>query len=201
MRLIEAEQRLLALKQPVLQTSDASACLQVSRAYASKILDRLVKEGRFVRLMRGKWATSQQIDPLILPEHLTAPFPSYVSLQTALFYHGMISQIPEVIYAVTVGRTRQYKTPLGTFSVHHLQPNFFFDFEIVGNVKIATLEKALIDVLYLTAAKSQLFKVLPELEFPTKFNRKKAYAIIKRISFARTRTLVTARLNQLLSQS
>jgi len=199
MRLIEAEQRLLALKQPVLQTSDASACLQVSRAYASKILDRLVKEGRFVRLMRGKWATSQQIDPLILPEHLTAPFPSYISLQTALFYHGMISQIPEVVYAVTVGRTRQYKTPLGTFSIHHLQPNFFFDFEIVGDVKIATLEKALIDVLYLTAAKSQLFKVLPELEFPTKFNRKKAYEIVKKISFARTRTLVTARLNQLLS--
>lgn len=57
-------------------------------------------------------------------EYLTGPFPSYVSPQTALFYHEMISQIPHIIYAVSLARTRQYKTPLGNVSIHHLQPDW-----------------------------------------------------------------------------
>ncbi len=198
MRLIEVEQKLLALKQPVLQTSDAAACLKIERSHASKILDRLVKEGRFIRLMRGKWATTQKIDPLLLPEYLTAPFPSYISLQTALFYHGMISQIPPIIYAVTLARTHLYTTPLGTISAHHIQPDFFFDFELINGIKMATPEKALLDVFYLTAAKSRLFKSLPELELPAKFNFKKANAIIQKISSARLRTLVLERFRGVL---
>ena len=198
MRLIEAEQKLLALKQPVLQTRDVSACLNIPHAQASKIVDRLAKAGRFVRLMRGKWATTTQLDPLILPEYLTVPFPSYISLQTALFYHGMISQIPQTIYAVSLARTHQYATPFGNISIHHLQPDFFFGFEIMNQIKIATPEKALIDVLYLTSARSRLFKTLPEVEFPTSFSRKKADAIIHTISSPRIKTLVQGRLAALL---
>jgi len=201
MRLIDAEQILLTLNQPVLQTRDVSACLNIPHAQASKILERLVKAGRFVRLMRGKWATTTQIDPLILPEYLTAPFPSYVSLQSALFFHGMISQIPHTIYAVSLARTRQYSTKFGTISIHHLQPDFFFGFEIIGQVKMATPEKALIDVLYLTPAKSKLFKSLPEIEFPASFNRKKAEAIINQIKSSRIKTLVQNRLELLLTAS
>ena len=199
MRLIDAEQRILALQLPVIQTRDVSACLKISIAHASNLLNRLVKAGRFVRLMRGKWATSKQIDPLILPEHLTAPFPSYISLQTALFYHGLISQIPQTIYAVSLARTHQYITNFGTISIHHLQADFFFGFERIGQVQMATPEKALIDVLYLTPAKSQLFKTLPEIDFPKTFNFKKANAIINKIPSTRIKTLVRTRLNDLLT--
>lgn len=197
MRLIEVEQTLLALKQPVLQTRDVSACLNIPHAQASKILERLVKAGRFVRLMRGKWATSTELDPLILPEYLTAPFPSYISLQTALFYHGMISQIPQTIYAVSLARTRQYTNRFGTISIHHLQPGFFFGFEAARQIKMATPEKALIDVLYLTPARSKLFKTLPEVEFPPSFSYKKANAIINKVASPRIKTLIQRRLEEL----
>ncbi len=199
MRLIEVEQKLLSLKQPVLQTRDVSAILNIPHAQASKILERLVKAGRFVRLMRGKWATTKQIDPLILPEYLTAPFPSYISLQTALFYHEMISQIPHTIYAVSLARTCLHKTFFGNISIHHLQPDFFFGYEVIGQIKMASPEKALIDVLYLTSAKSKLFKTLPEVEFPKLFSRKKANAIINKINSPRIKTLVQKRLEELLS--
>lgn len=201
MRLIEAEQRLLALKQPVLQTRDVSACLNIPYAQASKLLDRLVKAGRFIRLMRGRWATKLKIDPLILPEYLTTPFPSYISLQTALFYHGMISQIPATIYAVSLSRTHQYRTYFGNISIHHIQPNFFFDFETVDHIKIATKEKALIDTLYLTPAKSKLFKTLPEIELPSSLNFKKISLIIDKIASPRTRTLVEKRFKMLTNSS
>lgn len=199
MRLIDAEQKILKLKQPILQTRDVATYLNIPHAQASKMLDRLTEAGRFTRLMRGKWATTSQLDPLILPEYLTAPFPSYISLQTALFYYGMISQIPQIIYAVSLARTKRYVTKFGTFSIHHIQPDFFFEYETVKNIKMASPEKAFIDTLYLTPAKSKLFKSLPEIEFPTSFNFKKVKTIIKKISSLRMRTLVEKRLSELLS--
>jgi predicted transcriptional regulator of viral defense system len=198
MRLIDAEQKILQLKQPVLQTRNVSNCLNITTARANQILVSLVKVGRFTRLMRGRWATTTQIDPLILPEYLTLPFPSYVSLQTALFFHGMISQIPHIIYAASLARTKKYTTPLATVSIHHIQADFFFGFEMQGHIKMATPEKALIDTFYLTAARSRLFKTLPEIELPKTFNIKKAISIIEQIKSPRTRTLVETRLNKLL---
>jgi len=198
MKLIDAEQKILSLDQPVLQTRDVSALLKIPYAQASKVLSRLVQRGRFVKLMRGKWATSKKIDPLILPEYLTAPFPAYISLQTALFYHGMISQIPHTIYAVSLARTRKYSSHFGNISIHHLHPEFFFGFDMVGEIKMATPEKALIDIFYLTPAKSSLFKTLPEVELPKSFSIQKANAIIKKISSARLRTIVQKRLMHIL---
>jgi predicted transcriptional regulator of viral defense system len=198
MQLIEVEQKLRALKQVVLQTRDVSAHLNIPIAQASKILQRLAANGRFVRLMRGKWATTKNIDPLVLPEYLTAPFPSYISLQTALFYHGMISQIPHTIYVVSLDRTQQFQTAFGHISIHHIQPDFFFDFEKTGDVNMASAEKAFIDFLYLTPAKSKLFKHLPEVEFPDHFDFDKAKKIIEKIPSMRTRILVKKRFDHWL---
>lgn len=196
MKLIDLEHRLLTLKQPVLQTSDVAALLKISQTHASKILDRLSKAGSFVKLMRGRWATASSVDPLILPEYLTAPAPSYISLQTALFYHGMISQIPSTIYAVTLARTHQCRTSLGNFSFHYIQPDFFFGFEWygAGNIKMATPEKALLDLFYLTPARSRLFASLPEVELPETFSTKKIQKMVKKIYSPQRRALVLKRL-------
>jgi hypothetical protein len=71
-------------------------------------------------------------------------------------------------YAVSLARTRRFTTPLGTVSVHHVQPAFFFSFEDAGRSgsRLAKLEKALIEFVYLTPARSKLFRALPELEWP-----------------------------------
>ena len=145
MRLVDAHARLLQIGCPVFQTSDAAAHLKIRNDHASQVLTRLASAGHLINLRRGVWAIPGKIDRLALPGILTAPFPSYVSMQTALYYHGMVSQIPTVVYAATIGRTRRFPTPLGMVSAHHLQPSFFFGFEVVGDhgVQIATPEKAL----------------------------------------------------------
>ena len=134
-----------------------------------------------------------------MASHLTAPFPSYVSLQSALYFHGIISQIPNVIYAVSVGRTRVFRTPLGTVSIHHLQPEFFFGFEVMetAGVAMATPEKALLDYLYLRPARSNLFRSLPELDLRSTFNIKLARRMIRRIPSVRRRTLVARAFDKL----
>lgn len=193
MRLVDVHARLLQLGVPAFQTSDAAACLGVGGAHASKLLARLAASGHLARLGRGRWGFRERIDLLALPEYLTAPFPSYVSLQSALYHHGMISQIPSVIYAVSPARTRTYLTPMGTVSVHRVDPSFFFGHQPAGKGpgKIATPEKALIDFLYLSPARTRLFRALPELEFPRGFKINEARRIIRRIRPVRRRNHVS----------
>jgi predicted transcriptional regulator of viral defense system len=193
MRLVDVHARLLQMKTPVFRTSDAAACLSIGNAHASKLAERLAAAGHMTRLGRGLWGFKNLVEPLTLPEYLTYPYPSYVSLQTAMYYHGLISQIPAVIYAVSISRTKRYETPLGSVSVHHIHPSFFFGFESTGKgpLKMATMEKALIDVLYLSPARSQLFRAFPEVEFPKGFKVHAARKIIGQIRSLRRRSLVS----------
>jgi len=199
MKLINALYALQQLGQPVLRTNDASACLKIQPRYASKVLSRLEASGQLIRIGWGLWVFPDKVDPLSLPTYLTAPSPSYISLQSALYYHGMISQLPVTIYAVSLARTRRLSTPLGTVSIHHLQPNFFFGFEQYQGISMATPEKALLDILYLRPAKSRLFCALPELEFPAQFQIQKAKDMIQRIDSVGRRTLVSKAFDELCS--
>ena len=200
MSLLEMQTKLKALKVPVIQTSDASACLRITRQHASQALGRLAKANVVFPIARGLWAFTDSADSLTFPEYLTAPFPAYISLQTALYYHGVISQVPDVVYAVSIARTRRYKNQLGVISIHHMAPEFFFGFEVVGEhqIKIASVEKALLDILYLSPARSHLFQALPEVELSEIFDIIRTYDMIKKIPSLRLKTLVTKRLEVLL---
>jgi predicted transcriptional regulator of viral defense system len=201
MTLLDALSRIASMDAIVFTTNDAAARLQIPNGHASATLARLAASGQVIRLRRGVWAFPNRVDSLALPEHLTSPFPAYVSLQSALYLHGMISQVPAMTYAVSLARTRRFTTPLGTVSIHHVQPAFFFGFEEAGRSggRLATPEKALIDFLYLAPARSKLFRAFPELEWPRHFSARRARSIVKRIASARRRTLVSRALERLLS--
>lgn len=79
--------------------------------------------------------------------------PSYVSLETALSYYGLI---PEGIYSVTSissRKTAQFGTPVGNFIYRKIKPQLMFGFKMVKHglltYKIADQEKALLDYFYL----------------------------------------------------
>jgi len=200
MRLVDVHARLLGMNIPVFQTSDAAAYLGIGNAHASKLLARLAASGHLARLGRGRWGFKDRIDPFALPEYLTAPYPSYVSLQSALYFHGMISQIPSILYAVSLARTKTHLTPLGTVSVHHVHPSLFFGYKPAekGFGKIATPEKALIDFLYFGPARTHFFRALPELDFPRGFKINEARKIIRRIRPVRRRNHASRLFEELL---
>ena len=198
MKLIDAYRKLEQLNDAALQTRDAAGVLEIDVAHASKILERLSKAGLVVFLKKGVWAFPKRMYSLLLPRYCAAPFACYVSLQTALFQHDMIMQVPSVIYAVSIARTKRFVTPLGDVSLHHIDPSFFFGYEVnpKSGIALATPEKALLDFFYLGGAKSHLFGTLPELELPKKFSRKKANEMIKRIPSPQRRTLVQHRFDE-----
>lgn len=202
MRAIDAYADLRRFGKPVLTTADAALRMRVTSSAATRTLARLAARGLVVQLRHGLWTLDPDIDPLLLPEHLTAPLPSYVSMQTALHRHGMIEQIPQVVYVASLASTRRIKTAIGTYSVHRLAPEFFGGCvtDPRTQVKIATPEKALLDVLYLTATRSRLFASLPELEFPQRFDLRECGRWVARIPAAYRRTMVASRLDALVAK-
>jgi predicted transcriptional regulator of viral defense system len=199
-RLVDTLGAIASLDAPVFTTREAAARLGVPSGHASTSLARLRAAGLLLSLRRGVWALPGRVDSLALPEFLTAPLPAYVSLQSALYLHGMVSQVPPVTYAVTLARTRRFTTPLGTVSLHHVQPAFFFGYEDAGRAggRLATPEKALVDFLYLAPARSGLFRALPEIDWPSSFRTSVARSIVRRIEPPSRRRFVAYRLEELL---
>lgn len=173
MSLVEDLTRLRAIGVPVVRTNDAAGVWETSRATASQMLARLRKAGHVIRLQRGLWLLELALNPWKLHPFLTDPTPSYLSLQTALFHHGMIEQIPTTIHVVSTMKSRTLPTGVGTFSVHQVAPRFFSGFSPWegGPAQMASPEKAIVDFFYFRQARGRGFRALPELELPKSFRR------------------------------
>ncbi len=183
----------------LLRTGDMAALLSISNHSAGKYLDALKERGFVEKISRGRWVVNgPDFDLMEAAEFIIAPKESYISLHSALFYHGMIEQVPGRIYSVTVDRSKTVNTPLGVFSFHHCDPKFFMGYNYLKPfLKIATPEKALVDYFYFSPGKSRQFMRLPELEIPKKFSWKKAFGYCRLIPSIRNRTLVKTKLMEL----
>jgi len=202
MSTLRAYSDLLRMGKPILTTRDAALRLRVSSPEACRLLSRLQKEGFALRIFRGLWTLDTGLDPLAVPPHLTAPFPAYVSLWTALHLHAIVSQIPQIVYAATPGPTRRVVTTLGTYSLHRLAPAFFggYGSDVRSGVLLATPEKSLLDLLYLTPARSRLFAHPPEISLPKRFRIEEARRWIGRIRDPLRQKMVRARLDAILGR-
>jgi predicted transcriptional regulator of viral defense system len=187
---------------PAVGTADAAAAFALSTAAASQTLRRLAQAELIRSVRHGTWWLEDSLDVLRVPEYLTAPLPSYVSLQTALHRRGLIEQIPEVVYAVSLARTQRVRTEVGNFSIHHLAPEVYGGYEETERgAKVATAEKALFDFAYLSSGRSRLFTHLPELELPRGFRRKVLTRWLAKIPSSRSRTLTERKLEELLAKA
>jgi predicted transcriptional regulator of viral defense system len=197
----EALSRLRRMRVLAVTTSDAAALLRLAPDAASHTLRRLATAGLISPVRKGLWAIADPLDPLTITDYVTAPYPSYVSLQSALYLHGMIMQIPAVIYVVSLARSGRIKTPAAVYSVHHVAPEFFDGYDLLASgMKIATPEKALVDLFYLSGTRTRLFAALPELEFPRSFRKGVARGWAARIAAPRIRTVVNQRLERVLGK-
>ena len=197
---IEAYANLRDFGRPVITTEDAALRLKASVSAATRALTRMERAGLLRKLRRGFWSLDPDLEPLSLPEYLTAPHPAYVSFYTALFRHGVISQIPQIIYVASSSPTRLIVTSVGTYSIHQLVPEMFAGFTTVPGttIRLATPEKALVDTLYLACARSHVFGRLPEVELGPKFRVREARRWAAQVPATYRRTMVQSRLEALL---
>jgi hypothetical protein len=120
----------------------------------------LIKDGILQQVKRGLYIagpgiTSLKPDPFLLANHLLGP--SYVSLESALSYHGLIPEKVYEITSMTIKAKRRFSTPLGVYSYTRLSlPYYSYGIRSVEvdrqhRFLIASPEKALFDKIITTA--------------------------------------------------
>ena len=107
---------------------------------------KLLESGDLIKIKRGFYATP---DASLAAISCRLEPDSYISTGTVLAQHAIIGSIPaHRIQAVKVGRPRIYKCPLGTIEHLSIAPHLYFGFNTINGRKIATKEKAFLDVWY-----------------------------------------------------
>lgn len=195
MTLIEARNKIHQLHLPILHTHEVAKILGLSNSQASLILHRLQNAKEVLSLKKGLWLLDKNTNIFFIGEHLARPFPGYVSLQSALYLHGLISQISETVYVVTLGRPQKKSLNNTTYSFHHTEAPLFNGFEIKENFNLASPEKALFDFFYFSATRKKAFKSLPELEIPRGFKVKKLQKWCELIKNPRLRSHVANKIS------
>lgn len=123
-------------------------------------ISELLKQQLLISLKKGLYITGPSIriaqpEPFLIANHLRGP--SYISMESALSYWGLIPEKVYDISSVTTENTKVYQTLAGRFSYTHV-PLPYYAFGIVQakitqkqQVLIASPEKAICDKIITTA--------------------------------------------------
>ncbi len=87
-----------------------------------------LKKGVIIRVKKGLYVFGKELQSIPYSRELLANLiygPSFVSLDYALSYHGLVPERVTVLTSVTPKRPKRFSTPVGTFVYRHSQPNGF----------------------------------------------------------------------------
>lgn len=117
-------------------------------------LSRFMKAGQIFQIKRGLYCFDQSLINDLQLANILVPN-SYISLESALNYYGMIPDIPLSITSITPTKTKKIKGRWGSFLYFRLKKELFFGYQTIKgqnsqtNYNIAQKEKALLDYFYL----------------------------------------------------
>ncbi|MBU0506560.1 hypothetical protein KJ708_11260 [bacterium] len=136
---------------------DYSWLMERLKNYASprSKITQLIAKGDIVRIKKGLYLPgplyNKSYSKLVLANLIYGP--SYVSLEYALSYYGMIPERVDCITSVTNKRNKYFETSVGAFSYIYM-PDKIYPLGITLKVNdhdsffLATKEKALCDMIY-----------------------------------------------------
>jgi len=117
-----------------------------------------LKKGYIKKVKKGLYMLTSMVDKVNLVVLANKIYnPSYLSLEYALNYYGIIPDIPGTYTSVTTRKTENFKNEFGNYSYQKIKEELFVGYKIIqdGNLSynIAEPEKALMDYLYLNKNK------------------------------------------------
>jgi predicted transcriptional regulator of viral defense system len=138
------------------------ACFNTDQVYASypgfdrNNLGRWVNKGYLVRLRQRYFTFPEYRQQKDFAWYFANRIykPSYISLQTALSFYGIIPEAVIQITSVTTLKTASFSNDFGEYSYKTFKNELMFGYELKEmegdrRIMFATPEKALIDLLYL----------------------------------------------------
>jgi len=174
----------------------------VSNPGAAKVqISRWEKAGKLIQLKRGIYLLDEPYRKVDGYEPFIASLlmrPSYISLEKALEYHGLIPESVPVYTCVTTKRPAKFSSAAGIFEYRHIRATLFWGYNSVTLNKqsgfVASAEKALLDFFYLKGMKistdyltemrlQNIEKIDPDklLEYAKRFNKPGMVQVAKTI--------------------
>jgi len=112
-----------------------------------KKIQRLEKKKIVERLTKGKYLfLFSEANDFLIANFLYQP--SYLSLESALSFYGIITGFPYQITSITTKKTRNITAHQREFSYARIKKDLFWGYEKKDDFLIAEKEKALLDYLY-----------------------------------------------------
>ncbi|MEK7475997.1 MAG: hypothetical protein AAB152_10250 [Candidatus Coatesbacteria bacterium] len=153
----------------VFSTRDLAAMFPPrGRGVANLQMHQWARRGWIRRLKRGLFELAWP-EPVVIPDLFVANRlyePSYVSLDTAMFQHGLVPDVAVQVTSVTSGWTRRFVNPHGTFTYFAVKPAAFRGYGLVEvehrQVRMADPEKAIVDRLYAALRRGEPLDPLTE---------------------------------------
>lgn len=147
-------------KLPLIASRDAVRLEKDGQAMRNQ-LNRWQSRGLIVRLKKGIYMLNRdnrKVEPsrIFLANRLYDP--SYVSLEFALNFYGLIPEHAADVTCITTKKTARFVNEFGTFIYQHIKPDAFRGFKSAKDeaglpVFIAEAEKAVVDFIYLNLSK------------------------------------------------
>ncbi|KKS41013.1 MAG: hypothetical protein UV55_C0012G0008 [Candidatus Gottesmanbacteria bacterium GW2011_GWC1_43_10] len=168
---------------------------------AKNVVTRLTRNGWLIRVKRGLYAISDlsnrgflSLSPSVVANLLVKD--SYVSFESALAYHGMFDQLTNKTISISRVQYKTVQLQSVEYSFVKVLEKWFFGWEkvIIDNktVRVATAEKALIDMIQfhkskytvdLVVEKLSLYKDSLDLQKMTEYLGKMSLTTIKTFGF------------------
>jgi len=138
--------------------NDIRALFGLSAVAAASLLHRYKKQGFILQVKRGLYVFPDALPPdLYLANKLYSP--SYISLEFALSYYGVIPETVYEITSVTTKATRRFKALEKIFSFRKIKKSAYTGYSLgkQGGLSfyIADAEKAFVDANYLRLMNNQ----------------------------------------------
>ena len=143
------------------------------RKQAKNLITKLVRNGWLIRVKKGLYAISDfsnrgflSLSPYIVANLLVKE--SYVSFESALAYYSMFDQLTDKIISVSKVRYKTVKLNTTEYSFINVKNQFFFGWQefLIDNkmVRIASAEKALVDMIHFHRSKYSVDLVIEKLK-------------------------------------
>ncbi len=113
------------------------------------------KKGYIKKIVKGYYLFSdiEMNEGLLLAIANKIYKPSYISFETAMSHYRLIPESIYMITSVSTKRTSLFETPLVRFSYRTIKPALFFGYSLLpGGIKMAFMEKAILDYFYINPA-------------------------------------------------
>ena len=165
----------------IFTTRDYANHQKLSMSAASKKLSRLKKNKLLTHVTKGVWANTSHpyFHPASCVPYLLNNESGYISFLTALHFHGLLSQIPKTIQIATTGHSRTLDSPVAYYEFIQIKPELMQQDLIWSETQLpyllATAEKALLDVLYISTRKNRRFIRIPELTLTSDLISKRTF--------------------------